>query len=267
MEILGNPRGVFDLNNSDTSVGSYFIKEDICSILEVREIDLALLKFVMIDGYEVIDERQVQKAWYSGQIPNAIPVNQSSLDELILISIIRKTIPECIIERQFRVGRFQIDLKLTVNQNSIFVEFDGPSHFANSRYGVPKDPRIKKKKVEDKTGLEVINWPYWIQRCNANVKVLFNRSEIGLGALWSTNVHFGEFLFADSAQLIIECTKRFNALDTHGFGYFYGPKTRGRNNPEHPIIEKILKCKADLKILLPKGFEDKNYWLPEKLRE
>ena len=48
MRILGKPQGVFDLNNSDKSVGSFLLKRDVCEILNVSESDLTSLKFIKI---------------------------------------------------------------------------------------------------------------------------------------------------------------------------------------------------------------------------
>lgn len=266
MAILGKAQGVFSLSNSDSSVGSFLSKEDIKQFLGVNDADLNVLKFKDIDGIEAIDERKVQKAWYSGQIKNAPPVESSSLDEFLLLSIVRKALPGCEIETQVKVKRFKMDLKITHQGKSLFIEFDGPSHFAISRYGPPKhEPFRKKKIVEEETGIEVVNWAYWIQRCESNIKVLFDNSIKGYGVLWSTNVHFGDFYFDDSAEIIESINNRFNA-DRDGIGYFYGPNTFGRSNPEHPIIEKIISGNEPIGRLLPKGFKDKDRWLPEKLR-
>ena len=205
MAILGKPQGIFDLNNSDISVGSFLLRHDICEILQVSDADLSSIKFKNIDGLQTADERTIQKAWYAGEIPNAIPPDKSSLDELLLIAIIRRSYPNITIERQEKVKRFALDLKLTLDGKTLFVEFDGPSHFAPSRYGNPKDPFRKKNTVEDTTGLECVNWPYWIQRCSTNVKALFDSSVRGLGALWSTEVHFGMFIFDNSSDIIDTC--------------------------------------------------------------
>ena len=269
MAILGRPEGIFDLNDSDKCVGSYLTKIDVKEILQVSDNDLSTIKFKIIDGNEVIDERQIQKWWYYNKIPNAIPVGKSSLDELLLIAIIKQTFPKIQIERQISVKRFSMDLKLTLEgKPSVFIEFDGPSHFAISRYGPPKhEPFRKKKIVEDATGIEVINWAYWIQRCSSNVKVLFDNTIKGYGVLWSTEIHFGMFVFENSADIIMTITRRFNAVDENGYGYFYGGQTRDRNNPEHPIIEKIKNGKADIGIIIPRGSDNRNIWLPEKLKQ
>ena len=160
-----------------------------------------------------------------------------------------------------------MDLKLTLNGKTIFIEFDGPSHFAISKYGPPKhDPFRKKKIIEDKTGIEVVNWAYWIQRCSSNVKALFHKDIVGFGVLWSTNIHFGDFYFENSAEIIEIISNRFKAVDNSGIGYFYGANTKGRNNFEHPIIDEILNDKKPIERILPKGFKTKEFWIPEKLQ-
>ena len=72
MSILGKAQGVFDLENSDLSVGSYLLKKDIKTFLCVDDSDLNCLKFRNFDGIEAIDERKVQKAWYRGEIPRSL---------------------------------------------------------------------------------------------------------------------------------------------------------------------------------------------------
>jgi len=172
--------------------------------------------------------------------------------------------PNIIVERQSRVLSYSMDLKLTMDKRSVYIEYEGPSHFTHSE----REPFLsKKKKVEDKTGIEVINWPYWIQSCSSNVKAIFEKDIVGMGALWSTASHFGMFFSEDSADVIELLSKRFNAIDDNGFGYFYGPNTRDRNNPEHPIIQKIKNGKKDINLILPKGFKEANYWLPNELKK
>ena len=266
MAVLGKAQGIFDLSDSDLSVGSFLSKKDVKQFLGVEDSDLEYLKFRNIGGIEAIDESKVQRAWYSGQITNAPSVEASSLDEFLLLSIVRKALPGCEIERQVIIKRFKIDLKITYHGKCIFIEFDGPSHFAFSRYGPPKhEPFRKKKIVEEETGIELINWAYWIQRCASNVKALFDKNIKGYGVLWSTNIHFGDFYFGNSAEIIENINNRFNA-DRDGYGYFYGANTAGRNNPEHPIIEKILAGDEQIKRLLPKGFKERERWLPKRLQ-
>ena len=265
MGILGKAQGIFDSANSDLNVGSYLLKKDIKEFLCVDDSDLDFLTFKNFDGIEAIDEKKVRKAWYEGEIPNATDPGCSSLDELLILSIVRKALPNCFIERQVKVKRFKMDLKVTHEGQSIFIEFDGPDHFAIVRRPPKHEPFRKKKIVEDETGVEVVNWGYWIQRCESNVKVLFDKNIKGYGVLWSTNYHFGDFVFENSSEIIETINKRFNA-DRDGYGYFYGPNTAGRNNPEHPLIEKIRLGKKPIETILPKGFIDKEKWIPNQLK-
>ncbi len=266
MSTLGRGQGIFDLANSDFTVGSFLSKSDIKKFLNVGDSDLADMDFKDLGGIEVIDEKQLQKAWYNNEINNAPHLKRSSLDEVILRSIIEKALPGCSVDRDIPVKRFRMDLKILFDGREIFIEFDGPTHFAISRYGPPKhEPFRKKKIVEDATGIEVVNWGYWIQRCESNVKALFGSNNTGFGALWSTNYLFGDFYFPNSAEIIEIINNRFNA-DRDGYGYFYGPHTFDRNNPEHPIIEKIRSKKESVERLLPKGFTEREKWLPPSLK-
>ena len=269
MGALGKAKGIFDLENSDKCVGSFLSKKDIKSFMGINDSDLNCLKFRNIEGLEVIDERKLDKAWRKGDIPNAPTRNRRSLDELILKSIFHKALPNCIIETQVPVKikrTYWVDFKITYEGKSIFIEFDGPSHFVPYRNdGEIKHPFNKKEMIEDKEGIEVVNWGYWVQRCELNLKVLFGKDSKGYGALFSTNTHFGDFVFENSAKIIETINNRFN-LDRDGFGYFYGPNSAGRNNPEHPIIEKIRLGKTPIEKILPKGFIDKEKWLPNQLK-
>jgi len=267
MGILGAPEGLFRLADSDQSVGSFIPKEDVIDILDVNEHDLTGLPFKNLGGVMAVDERALQKAWYNGDIPNAPPRNNSSMDEILLRQLISRTLPDAEIEPQVRVGRFKMDLKVTHQGEAKFIEFDGPSHFCISQYGPPKHHPFRKKGiVEEKTGIEVVNWAYWIQRCSSNVRALFDSSVQGYGVLWSTNFHFGDFYFSDSAEIIERINRRFKCDRPDGIGYFYGPRTEERNNPEHPIVEKIANSEESVNRLLPKGFREKHPWLPEKLK-
>jgi hypothetical protein len=261
---MEKPNGIFDINDSDHCVGSYLKKSDIKEILEITDNDLRNVKFKYVDGYEVCHERIIRKLWKKGQIPNAIKVNRSSFDEVLLLQIIKKTYPNIVPPiRQFKVLNYFMDLKLTLDKKSVFIEYEGPDHFINPQ----KDLFIKKEKVEEKEGMEVINWPYWIQICSSNVKAIFEKDIKGLGALWSTVSHFGMFYYENSADIIEKLSKRFNAVDDNGYGYFYEANTRNRNKPEHPIINKIKNGEKDINLILPKGYKDANYWLPNELKK
>lgn len=269
MSILSKGKGIFSLSESDKTVGSYIIKNEIPKLLPIKIEDLADIDFEIINETEVIDELKLMKLWYGNKIPNAKYTSKISLDEIILKRIIEETYPESEVIAQERVGRYLMDLKVSIGKTTKYIEFDGPHHFASTRYGPPrKHPFDKKKLVEDKTGIEVINWPYWIQRCTRNVKSIFEESnDDGLGALWSTNIHFGDFVFDDSAEIIQEMSSYFGAWDTEtGVCDYYLENSKGRIKAEHPIIEKIQSGKESKEKLLPKGYQNLEHWVPEKIR-
>lgn len=264
MGILGKPAGIFDLNDSNKNVGSFIKKSDVKEMFNLSDDKLGLITFKIIDGLEVIDERELRK--YFDKIKTDRKV---SMDEIILKTIISTVYPDSIIIPQERIGRYSMDLKVTVNGITKYIEFDGPGHFADIGYGNPKNhPFYKKQIIEDKTGIEVINWPYWIQRCTNNVRNIFEEEKnlIGYGALWSTNCHFGDFYFDDSAEIIIKMSERFNAWTEKSANNYYEENSLGRIKPEHPILKKIIAGKEKSERLLPKGYKNINEWLPECTR-
>lgn len=263
MKALGAPEGVFKLNDSNNSVGSYLTKEDLIEIFDLPKAELSKIRFITRGTDEVVDERDFAKIWYKYNTEKKV-----SLDEIILTSIIKKAYPTAQIQRQVRIKRFLLDLKVTLDDGrEVFVEFDGPSHFVVTRYGAPKYPPIRKKTIVEQTsGIEVVNWTYWIQRCEQNVRALFDKDVQGYGALWSSNIHFGQFVFDNSAEIIKGINNRFNIEREKSIGYIYEGETLGRNNPEHPIIDEINSGKKSVEIMLPKGFNEKDYWLPKRLR-
>jgi hypothetical protein len=264
--MLGKGAGVFDLSNSDHCVGSFLSKKDLLKILAIDEDWIANLKSHEINGEITYNEKDIHKFWYD---KNPIGLgNKISFDEFILSELFRRTYPNAVISRQERIKRFTMDLTIELDGVKKYIEFDGPSHFAAGRFGQPNaDPFRKKYIVEDATGCEVVNWPYWVQRCEANVRAAMTGSGAGYGALWSTTCHFGDFAFEESANIILTMSRRFGIPETDGFGHFYGPSTLGRNNPEHPIIQRILDGKENVGRLIPKGAKERKFWLPEKLKE
>ena len=272
MSILGRPQGLFELHRSDLCVGSFLIKSDVVEILGVTESDIQLVPFKSWNGIVAVDERVLQKLWYKSTIPNSPPAKignaRVSLDEMILKKLIELAYPGAIVEHQVAWGRRRVDLKVSVGGVSKLVEFHGPNHFAPSHYNYnksPEHPSIRKAEAENHFGIECVLWPYWIQRCISNVVAIFDKDVHGLGALWSTKIHFSTFIFPDSAQIIESINNRFCATRDGGCGYFYGPSTEGRSNPEHPIIREIQQGKKGIELLLPRGYKDIKHWVPRCL--
>lgn len=264
MSFFLKPAGIFDLENSDCSVGSYFKKEDLKKIFNASDDDFKDLNFEKDEFQnEIIDEFQIHLNFK--KINQKLILKNSSFDEYLLSAIIKKVFPESIVEQQIHIKRFKMDLKVQKGDKILFIEFHGPSHFVYSKFGLPNDPFRKKHIIEKETDVEVVIWPYWVQKCETNVKCLFHDNVKGFGCLWNCNVHFGDFCFENSAQIIETISQRFNVY-RNGYGYFYEGNSFGRKNLEHPIISKIIKGKEKIDRLIPRGFNNKDIWIPEKLK-
>lgn len=257
MKLLSKSNSIFSLKKSDDFVGSLISKSDAEMILDVND-----LSYLYADK-KYMDENVLRKHWYDNNIKNCIHKHRNgniitSFDELILSKIMKLTYPSLKIEQQVKFdGKKYVDFLLNLNGKKKLVEFMGPHHFINNHnvdnFPTPFD---RKKLVEDHFGIECVIWPYWIQRCELNVKIIFDENFVdGLGALWSTNSFFGDFDFDNSDDIIINLCRRFGA-SRNGIGYFYEGSdvtARWENKLEHPIVQKILNGKADIKRLLPKG--------------
>lgn len=279
MSLLGKQQGIFSIHESDKYVGSFISRNDVKQILQVSNEDLHEVPFKTINDGLYIDEKTLRKYWEKDKIPNAVPHKKGrgtiSLDEYILISIIRDTYPEAKAVSQYKWGRKNIDIYVELNSTKkFFIEFHGPGHFTKlSIHRDPEDPFIRKRQIEDAFGIPCFIWPYWILRSANNLKLLIGEAtsveSIGRGALWSTSVFFGQFFWDNSASIIEELTKPFNAA-SHGYGYFYEKwdEEKGPIKAAHPIINKILEEKESVKILIPKGCpqEDIYKWLPQCLQ-
>ena len=278
MGLLGKPLGIFSLKESDKYVGSFISKEDVKIILGVNDEDLEAVSFKLINDTPYIGESILRKDyWEKGLIPNAVPCKKGnstiSLDEYILISLIKQTYPNAKIESQYKWNRKYIDIYVEDGNRKFFLEFHGPGHFKKlSVYRNPEDPFVRKKEIEEEFGIPCYIWPYWIQRCASNLRILLGDAdpiERGFGALWSTKIFFGEFFLENSAQIITDLTAQFKATQDGTYGYFY-EEWNGegdRIKEEHPIILKILNGKKSVDLLIPKGVksEDRNKWLPKAL--
>ncbi len=261
--MLGKPTGIFDLEDSDNNCGSYLKKKDIITILNCKESDIDFVEFTRLNDELVIDERSFQKIWYNNKLLNKSNIKMS-FDEMIFCSLLKSTYPDAEVIQQFRVGRKVVDFKIGVNNTEILLDFDGPNHFVMTKYGVPTDVRIRRDSIEKESGLALVNIPYWIQRSKNTVMAIIDGINKSRGALWSSEVFFGDFVFNDSAQIIIELSDRVNCDLTQGVGYFYEGWSglRGQVKPTHPILDRIKNRRESLSRLLPKGAGDKKFWTP-----
>ena len=124
---------------------------------------------------------------------------------------------------------------------------------------------LSQNKIESEYGIEVVNWPFGFSDVPGMWR-LFDAKE-GFAALWSADksVMFSRFEIDNPADTIKKMTSRFNALDSDGIGYMYGPNFKGRNQPAHPYVDKILQGKYGKELLLPQDYKNQRFWLPRVL--
>jgi hypothetical protein len=246
--------------------------EDAAEIFDVQVADLIQLDGTALSIIPENDERFVKeldlhKAWGSGAIPSKHPARigsaKRSLDELILMRLIAITYPEATIKPQAKAGRKQVDLVVQNEGREVAVEFFGPSHFIPQYGRQPGAASERKAVIQDALNCECVIWPYWIQRCELNVRALFEPSVAGLASVWSTKAHFGDFVSEDAAETILDVTQRFNALADDGIGYMY-LNSRTPNKPVHPIVKRIAAGRERPERLIPRGNKKPpTFWLPQ----
>lgn len=272
MAWIGGSAGVFRLHDSDDNCGSMVSLGDAAEIFDVEVSVLAglantTLKITQVEGEQFINELDLHKAWGSGVIPTVHPSRigsaKRSLDELILMKLVKLVYPAAFITPQMRAGRLQADLFVELENKRIAIEFFGPSHFIPQYPGELKPPKERKAAIEKTLNCECVVWPYWIQRCESNVRALCEPSMAGKASVWSTKAHFGDFVLPDSAEIIVDLSQRFNAVGSEGLSYMY-LATRTMNKPVHPIVKRILEGKERSERLIPKGNAGpSSFWLPE----
>ncbi len=274
MAWIGGSAGIFRLHDSDDNCGSLISLEDAAELFDVQTGTLEALhgsglSISRVGDEKFVNELDLHKAWGTGSIPTRHPSRigsaKRSLDELILMQIIRLVYPQSVVTPQKKAGRQQADLFVELDKHQIAVEFFGPSHFIPQYSSEIKPPGDRKLRVEDALQCECVIWPYWIQRCTSNVRALFDVTAKGIASVWSTKAHFGDFIFPDSSEIVVNLTERFRAIDTDGVGYMY-IDSRTKNKPIHPIVNRIKEGKEKKERLIPRGSDKPStFWLPECL--
>jgi hypothetical protein len=272
MAWIGGSEGVFRLHDSDDNCGSMVSLSDAAEVFDVSVNALSklantTLKITEVDGEKFVNELDLHKAWGSGAIPTAhlpkIGSAKRSLDELILIKLVKLTYPAASITPQMKAGRQQVDLFVELEAKRLAIEFFGPSHFIPQYPGELKLPNERRATIEAQLKCECVVWPYWIQRCASNVRAIFDPVTEGKASVWSTKAHFGDFVFPNSAAIIIELSERFNAVGEDGLGYMYLAE-RTKHKPVHPIVKRIMDGKQRREKLIPKGNDrPTSFWLPQ----
>ena len=277
--------GLFELSDSDNHVGSLYTVEDMMTILSIpTENHESFYKEVkrrklLSDTGRVIEPKLFKKGSYKNKrierwkilmdsLSSEKPKNKQSLSELELKAVIEKIYGASIsIETQSNIGNNVLDIKANYKGTEYYIEFLGPYHFKDD-VNIFKD-KERKFNLEEKLGVKIIEWPYWIQLCERNVKIAFGENLEGRGAIWGSEILFGESSDAVK-QKIISLSENFHAIRKDGIGYFYEEWRDNDGNmikPAHPIIDKIKGGEETIDILLPMNVNDEgvNFWLPKDL--
>src|SRR5262249_35058893 len=138
MAWIGGSAGEFRLHDSDDWCGSMLSVEDAAEIFDVPVADLTALdggalSIKKVGDKRFVNELDLHKAWGSGAItttPHAPKIGKGkrSLDELILMQLIRIIFPAASVRPQVPAGRQQTDLLVGIRRKQVAVEFFGPSH-------------------------------------------------------------------------------------------------------------------------------------------
>lgn len=279
MSAVSKGKGIFKLEDSDHYVGSLFSFDDVVEILHIADVKgfrIHLENNRLIDKEGLVDEANLYKNCVRSKLkpfmnPDYVHGN-IDWDEYVICAIIRRTYPKAHIEQQVHIDetRKLVDIKLEIPSLSrtIFLEIDGITHFTPSYGKMPDDSRIRIKYIKHSTGCEAYSWPFWIQRCSHNLKVLLGQATGGFGALWTTKKFFSDFCFDNAADIIKDLNKPFDVERDGGIGYFYEKDSYGVNKPEHQIMNDIRKGNRTVDVLIPKGasLDDRNYWIPREFQ-
>lgn len=270
MSTLYNGKGYFSLSESDSNIGSFFSVNDLCEILEIKDGNkqcflLALEKLGIVkNGF--VDEKNLYPKWkdLKKMFSSNPPLHYTSFDEYVLLAIFRRTFPCACIEQQIKIGTKYVDFKISYKGETKYIEFDGPDHFIPRNDKILENPLERIHEIQNETNNELVRWPFWIQRCAQNAKIIFDKNLNGYGALWSTTKYFGDFKVSNPSKIIKVLTQRFNADKSSGIGYFYEEDSL-RKKPAHPIIKKTLKNPSMINKLVPIDADDPKYWVPQEL--
>ncbi len=268
---LGKTAGVFSLHESDRTCGSYISIRDAATILKVDPAELDHYRLAQHGEQDFTTDKTLGRAWASGQITSPRTSmrrgnSMVSFDELIVLTLIELTLPGAAVHPQKEVDRFLIDFLVEHNGVTIALEFCGPHHFIRRHPGerTPLDPRVRAERISRLLNVECVIWPYWVQRCESNVRALFDSSVRGIASVWSTSAQFGNFSFPDSHKVIQDINARFRVERETGIGYMYTDEIVSK--PVHPVVSQIRRGRESVSKLVPPGStSSKRYWVPRVL--
>lgn len=279
------PDGFFELSDSDNHVGSLYSIEDMMTILSIPSTNKELFtkqlkRRKLLDDANRIKEPQLfkkgkikgenKKRWIilMESLSTEKPLKSQTLSELELIALIKKAYgTDVVVDAQKQIGNYFIDIKATINNKNYYIDFLGPRHHFENDEDIDNDFK-RKSELEQQLNTRIIEWPYWIQFCERNVRIAFGENLKGKGAIWGSEIFWGG-LSEKIKNRILELSKSFNAIHGDGIGYFYElwEENGCIIKPAHPIIDMIKSGKKSIDLLLPANLDvkEKKYWLPKEL--
>jgi len=287
------PNRIFSLERNDETVSSFYTLNDLVFMINKRlnhenQITVNFIKenysdlIKNVDNIEVIDENSDFKTIWGPKGNMRIPKERklrplvANHYELVLYNIFIRVVGAENVQVQYQINGEgnHFDFMIDYNGKKYLIEFDGIGHFQTNRYGETVHP-LEQLNNFNNHDFQLIIWPYWIQRCEKNLRVVLGEETNGLGAVWGSTYFFNDFPWKDSNDIIRKLNAQFNIERNGDVGYIYGPD-ENRNYPEHPFIEsKILDNKKrnapwTIEKFIPKGtsndIEERNYWLPDRLK-
>ncbi len=285
------PNKIFCLERNDETVSSFYTLRDLILMINnlltnenhinedyIRENYTDLIQ--NIDNIEVIDENNGFKTIWGPNGNRRIPTDWKRRPllanhyELVLYNIFIRVVGVANVQMQYQIDNIghKYDFMINFNNQNYLIEFEGIGHFKLNPYGETVHP-LEQLNNFNNPDFQLIIWPYWIQRCEQNLKVVLGDETYGLGAVWGATYFFNDFPWEDSNEIIKKLNSQFNIERNGEIGYIYGPD-ENRNYSEHPYIEsKFLNNRATswtIEKFIPKGtsndIEDRNYWLPARLK-
>ncbi len=285
------PNRIFSLERNDETVSSFYTLNDLVLMINNRlnfenQISEAYIRqnfydlIQLIENIEVIDERNGFKIIWGPTGERRIPTDWklrplvANHYELVLYNIFIRVVGTGNVKVQYQIKGegHHFDFMIEYEGEKYLIEFEGIDHFKANRRGVTIHP-LEQLNSFNNPDFKLIIWPYWIQRCEMNLKVVLGLEINGLGAIWGADYFYNDFPWQDSNNIIKTLNAQFNIERNGNIGYIYGPD-ENRNYPEHPFIKgKILNNIAPswtIEKFIPKGtlnsIEDRNYWLPDRLK-
>ena len=93
------------------------------------------------------------------------------LSEKVLGEILPDLFDNCIVTPQKKLDRYRIDFYVETPKNNFWIEFDGPTHFTNTKTQL-RDIRVNT--MIKSLGETIVRIPYFVQLCPSSIYYFFS---------------------------------------------------------------------------------------------